>query len=325
MKQIIFTSVILLILSQHLFAQLVNYSDKKSVKILGENTTLTITGISTNPTQTKQVLGIEAVAGTILPPVIDYMAAAIEDHAAKEALKYQGSYTCSASDDGFYAGLEEVLLPKVSIRRIVKTLKGDDVTAVEIDLMPELSADKTAFRYMTKDHFIYNYSIVKTKGRYDYINLDLIIKFKSLSVQKEEYKLADLRTTTIHVPLIHVGKTTQLPEPIFSGWIPLPPRSNVKVTLDSVLTRKAESTTKLINSNKKESVRTETVNTSYKTTDFKRIQSRTGLYEIEITATESNPYKIRAENRKSFVEHTSEPASDAAKAGVEVLTTEEGD
>jgi hypothetical protein len=75
---------------------------------------------------------------------------------------------------------------------------------------------------------------------------------------------------------------------IYSGWIPLPTRS----------TDIAETETE---------------------TDV--ISNNTGLYEIEIVATETNPYKIKAENKNEMFEATGESVVETLKALLESLTT----
>jgi hypothetical protein len=160
--------------------------------------------------------------------------------------------------------------------------------AVRIKLKAELSFDKTAFRYKVVDSLIYNYSIAKTVRNFDYIDLNLQINFKNIFISKNEYVIKDLRTTNISIPLIHVGFMNGVSDDIYSGWIPLPTRS----------TDIAETETE---------------------TDV--ISNNTGLYEIEIVATETNPYKIKAENKNEMFEATGESVVETLKALLESLTT----
>lgn len=268
-----------------LSGQIKNYNYNSKVKILSENTTLKITGVNTRLSTDRQSSIPLIAAGTILPPAIDYFVAANKEKTAKQALAYKGIYKCFASGDTFYLNNDFALLPKLTVTRIIKTKSGEDIIAVKIELIPEMSADKTAFRYSVKDNCLYNYSIAKTKGRYDYIDLNLDLTFKSIFINKENYKIDELRKTSIFIPMIMVGNTNKLEENIYSGWIPLPTRS------------------------------------TYKQKDnYERIPVSTGQYEIEITATETNPYKIKAENNKDYIEATGKQTSELLKSLVETIT-----
>jgi len=305
MKRIIIAAFVSCLLQTYSYCQLKNYNNNGKILILGEKTTLFVNGVSTIIVPEERDVGLLAAAGTILPPVVDLVVNNIKAKSEKNALSYIGEYKCSSSGDKFYIDNSSAALPMITFRREIKTKKGLDTTAVEIVLVPELSTDKTAFRYSIRDNIVYNYSIAKTKGRYDFIDLNIVITFKSISICKNEYKISDLRTTAIVIPMIPVGKTTKPSDRVYSGWIPLPPRS------DSLIKQKVqgtgEGTTDLNNNDPV----------------YGKITFNTGLYEIEITVTETNPYKIKAENKNKIVETSSESATGILKAIIETLTKEE--
>jgi hypothetical protein len=322
MKKLIITFLVAYLSQSQVYSQLKNYNDNGKVKIIAENTTLSITTVDAKLVSDNQVAGLAVAAGAILSPVIDLIVNSVKEKAKKNALAYKGEFKCSTSEENFYKNNDYAALPKITIKRVIKTFGGDDKKAVEIEMVPELSTDKTAFRYFIKDKFTYNYSIAKTKGSYDFIDLNLEIKFKSLSINKDEYKINDLRTTTINIPMIHVGKTTQLSEGVYSGWIPLPPRSNVKFTKKSDDSTEDKTIIKTTSNGKKETTKEETTITKHDVSDYEKIADNTGLYEVEITATETNPYKIKAENKKEIIESSSESATGILKAVIESFTKE---
>ena len=322
MKKVILATVTATMLQIQVYCQLVNYNDKGKVKLFAEKTTLTITGVDTRLTPENQMAGLVMAAGAILPPVTDLVVKNIKEKAKKNALAYKGEYRCSVSEEKFYRNNDYAALPKLAMKRIVKTSEGTDRVAVEIELVPELSADKTTFRYYVKDKCIYNYAIAKTKSSYDYIDLNIEIKFKSIAIHKGEYKIDDLRTTTISIPMIHVGKTTQLSEKAHSGWIPLPPRSTVKKTEAEPITEE-KITVKTNNAGVKETTKEEISVKKSNTEEYEKLADNTGVYEIEITATETNPYKIKAENKQVIIENSSESTTAILKAVIKSLTKEE--
>lgn len=282
-------------LSCQAYGQIRNYTDHGRISILAGKTTLRITEVETKLTPDIQSAALLAAAGTILPPVVDLVMSGIEQQIKRNAQAYRGTYDCSVSGDRFYRNNDFAALPRLMLTRTVKLKDENDQTVVEIELVPELSADQTAFRYSVRDHFRYDYSLAKTRGRYSYIDINLEIKFRSIYISKEAYKVSDLRTTSISIPMIQVGKTSRLPEVAYSGWIPLPPRSNVKTT------------------NEAEGVKA----------TYERLADNTGLYEIDITVTETNPFKIRSEAQQEIIKGTGEQAGDVLKAIIETLTEEE--
>ena len=319
MKKAIVTIVAAITLQTQVYCQLVNYNDNGKVKILAEKTTLSITGVKTKLIPDEEAAGIIATAGAaVLPPLIDLVVSGVKEKAKKNALSYKGEYKSFASGEKFYINNDYASLPKLTITRTIKKTDGTNATAVNIELDPVLSADKTAFRYYIKDKCEYTYSVAKTKGDYDYIDLNIEVKFKSLSINEDEYKLNDLRTTIVSIPMVHVGQTTQLSENIYSGWIPLPPRSTAKSTEVEPVTEE-KTVIKIDKDGKKEKTSEKTTTKKSNTEQYNRLADITGLYEIEITVTETNPYKIKAENKQSIIENSSESSASFLKAMIQVL------
>lgn len=325
MKKLVLTSIVIILMQTQVYSQLKNYNDCGKVKILSEKTELTIEGISSNikPDQTIVGVTVAAALGLILPPAIDYVMASIKEKTKKNALAYKGEYQCSGSGENFYLSKNCASLPKLTITRLIKNVKKSDKVAAEFRLIPELSNDKSAFRYYVDANFVYNYSIAKTKCRYDYIDLILEITFKSISINKLEYKISDLRTTTISIPEIYVGKTKSLSNRYYSGWIPLAPKPIIDTTLKSDSTKEDKIVLKTNNSGITEKSKEETIVIKYNVKDTTIIDNNTGLYEVSIKATETNPYKIKAENKQEIIESTSDSLIEALKAIIKTLTTEE--
>lgn len=324
MKKTIVTIVAAIMLQTQVYCQLVNYNDNGKVKILAEKTSLSIEGVNTKLKPDEEAAGIIAATGAILPPLIDLVVSGVKEKVKKNALAYKGEYKSFASGENFYINNDYASLPKLTLTRTIKKTDGTIATAVNIELVPELSEDKTAFRYYIKDKCEYNYTVAKTKGNYDYMDLNIEIKFKSLSINKEEYKLNDLRTTIISIPMVHVGQTTQLSEKIYSGWIPLPPRSTTKNTEIKPVTEE-KTVVKTDNDGKEEKTSEKTTTKKSNTEEYDKLADNTGLYEVEITVTETNPYKIKAENKQTIIESSSESGTAILKAVVKVLTEEKKD
>lgn len=323
MKKLISTLVVAILLQGSVYCQLKNYNDDSKVKILTERTVLTIEGLSTKTNQVEPMfVGTAAAIGSILPSAAGYVMKVIEEKVKRNALAYKGEYSCSGSAENFYKSKSDTLLPKLTITRMIKTIDKVDLVAAKIILIPELSKDRTAFRYYVDRDFTYDYSIAKTKGKYDYIDLTLEIGVKSISVNKSEYKINDLRTTTISIPQILVGKAYSITDKqLYSGWIPLPPKSILTVLKD--VTTKEDKTVVKTNKTKETEETTEaTTVIKHNVEDTKIITDNTGLYEISIKAVETNPYKIKAENKQQFIESTSESMTDFIKAVTEAFTKE---
>lgn len=289
MKHIHLALCLTCILTYSAAAQTRAYSDKNHLRIVADKTTLSIRDSSVSLLEENQS-SLITTAGIVLPPAADFVSALLVGAATRDARKYQSSYSASVSSDHFYAEANEALLPILTLKRWFKDRKGNDHLAASIEFRPELSADKTAFRFVVRDNFLYQYTTAKTTGRYDYLQLNLVINARSLSIQKEEYRIAVLRTTTLQIPMVHVGQTRKLSEAVYSGWIPLPAPS----------TAKAKGSTR----------------------EYVRLPGKTGLYEIDITVTETNSYKVRAEEKQIMIKSSSDEASDVIKAGIRSTTEE---
>ncbi len=268
-------------------AQTRAYSDKNHLRIVADKTTLSIRDSSVSLLEENQS-ALMTTAGIVLPPTADFVSALLEGAATRDAKKYQSSYSASVSSDHFYAEANEAFLPILTLKRWVKDRKGNDHLAASMEFRPELSADKTAFRFVVSNNFLYQYATAKTIGRYDYLQLNVVINVKNLSIQKDEYRMANLRTTALQIPMVHVGQTRKLSEPVYSGWIPLPAPSTVKV--------------------------------KGSTRDYVRLPGKTGLYEIDMTVTETNAYKVKAEDKQVMIKSSSDEASDIIKAGISSTT-----
>ncbi len=324
MKKVILTVLTAITLQTQVYCQLVNYSDEGKVKILAEKTTLSIEGVNTKLKSDKQVAGIIVAAGAILPPVIDLVVSIVKEKTKKNALAYKGEYKSSASGENFYINNDYASLPKLTLIRTIKKENGAIDSAVNIELVPKLSHDKTAFRYYIKEKCEYNYSVAKTKGDYDYIDLNIEVKLKSLSIDKDEYKLNDLRTTIVSIPMVHVGQTKQLADTVYSGWIPLPPRSTAKSNEVKPVTEE-KVVIKTDKDDKQEKTTEITISKKSNTDEYDKLADNTGLYEVEITVTETNPYKIKAENKQVIIESSSESGTEIVKAVIKELTKEKED
>lgn len=289
MKHFLIYACLSFILVLNAAAQTRAYSDKKHLRIVADKTTLSIRDSSVSLLEENQS-AILTTAGIVLPPAADFVSALLEGAATRDAKKYQSGYSASVSSDHFYAEENEAFLPILTLKRWVKDKKGKNHLAASIEFRPELSADKTAFRFVVHDNFIYQYATAKTTGKYDYLQLNVSINVKNLSIQKEEYRMATLRSTGLLIPMVHVGQTRKLDDPVYSGWIPLPAPS----------TAKAKGSTR----------------------DYIRLPGKTGLYEIDISVTETNAYKVRAEDKQVIIKSSADEASDVFKAGIRSTTEE---
>jgi hypothetical protein len=283
MKTLIPTIIVFILLQTDVYCQLKNYNNKGKVRILCDKTTISINDTKDknyNLTETQNAThGVENMAqlATILPPIIDFAVKTTKEIYEKNVLAYKGEFKSSVSGDNFYDSSGLAFLPRLTLKRYIKKKNKSDLEAVNIDLIPELSADKTAFRYYIKDIFIYNYSIAKTFGKYDYLDVYIELKFKCLYIYKDKYELTDLRNTSIKIPMVYVGQTKSLDEPVYSNWIPLLPKS----------------------------------------------KGNSGLYEIEISVTETNPFKIKAENNQKMIKNLSDPFADLLKKVIKEIMKEE--
>ena len=305
-----------------------NFNEKGKVPIISEDTYLLIEPQPIIDITPKDQSATAFLAG-VLPAIVDYGVTTIKELSKKRAASFAGEYKCANSGQNFYEGKAKVKLPKLTITRDV-ILKSDVtvVNAATIILTPELSENKTAFRYVLKDKMTYKYSKARTEGSYDYIDVSIKIQFKSVTVNKDKYEISDLRTTLLSIPMVKVG-VDYIPvngKTIVSGWIPLLPKS-------SVIEKKLQNTPSDVSikevpkdvtdkSGKTETTVTTVTKETTKSTDYSKetvvdMTTNAGLYEIEVTVTETNPYKIKAENKQQLIENTGDKGAEVLKAIIE--------
>lgn len=330
------------------FSQHRNSSGTERVKIVAEDASLTIATKTATIGQTNQ--SAIAIAGALIPPLIDIGTKVVTHYSEKSAGLYTGSYNCKASMDGFYSNVVRtddgksiqritVNLPVLQIERQI-VIKGQNSpsVAVQLTLTPSLSSDGRAFRYVLLHgtEFHYNYSIAKTIRKFNYMDISIDIKVKSISVNKEKYEVADLRGTTMDLHMIQVKTgTNTVMKDVTSGWIPLPPpntKTNPPATqITTVLTTSSKTVSPATATDKATPTSSVSTDTELKTEqkDVAEDESQftnTGLLEFDITVTETNIYKVKAEERQKLIENTSEPVADLLKKIVEKATkSDEGD
>ncbi len=322
MKWMMFTCMICL--GACAYAQSRNFDYHGSVKVLADRTSLRVLPRTVDLEDSLQAFAASALA--LLPPAIDLVSTGMETAARKDALRYRGEYRARATEGGFYPDEGLVNLPDLELtRQIIGAKSAKPRTAARIRLRAELSADKTAFRYKLTE-LEYLYSIAKTRNAFDYIEAALEIRFRTVTLNRGQYEIKDLRTTSLIIPMIEVGKTYILGEagPLYSGWIPFPPKPTVEMEL-----RKTEKESRVVvSSNTKNGQRLPADTSEQQTTTSRTVkelirgESGSGLYEIEIAVVETNSYKFRAENRQKFMEGNSKSASALLKAAAKELLKE---
>ncbi|PRD56734.1 hypothetical protein C5749_05755 [Sphingobacterium gobiense] len=298
-----------------------NYSHNSRPKIIAEKTKLTIDTTNKNTHNQKNFAGVVGLAAALAPTVIDFGTTIISQSLKVDEADYTGTYKASNSQEGFYTENDGLALPQLRFEReIVLNEKPDALTpAVLINLVPEMSKDSTAFRYkIDNDNFKYQYSIAKLKGAYNYIDLHLEIKIRSLSVNANKYELNDIRTVTMVIPTVKVSDNAKVTDEIFSGWIPLFPKSSIDIdTVKNIIEEKEKEITDENGITKKTTEKITSVKVP-KTIKYTPIPS--GVYEIEVMATEVNIAKMKAEQRAKLFDETSESGGALLKAIVEQLT-----
>jgi len=294
MKPTIIILQLAALLTSPVYSQTRNYTDHGKIRVLASQATLHIEPTEERLSTERQAAGLLAAAGAILPPAVNLAADLIVQQVKQNALAYQATWSCSASGDRFYPNNDLAALPKLTLTRTIKPRKGENITAVEIVLTPEFSDDKTAFRYSVRDPIRYRWSVAKTRGCHSWINVTLALTFRSIYINKETYKVSELRTTSLTLPMVQVGVTRELQEPACSGWIPLPPRSTARVSSEPDGTKAV----------------------------YERLSDNTGTYEVDITVTETNALKISMERKSETIKGTSESATDLIHAIIETITEE---
>ncbi|MNK09418.1 hypothetical protein D3C87_273770 [compost metagenome] len=317
------TTLLVLALSVALQAssQLRNYNDAGTVKILSEKTTLKITPVDAKIEPDKNGAALVAAVGIIAPAVIDLVVKAVQEKVKKDALKYIGIYKATGSAEGFYKSPTYAALPGFTIKREIMLMDGTLKTAAEFSFVPEFSMDRTAFRLkLIPAGFTYDYSVAKLKAPYNYIDVAVEVKIKGLSVSAGNYKLTDLGTVIVNIPMVRPGTTYTVPADLYSGWIQLLPKSSFDKTgnkMDSV--SKTTSTYNEVLRRQVSSLTEKVTSTTFAAKIPATPTLNSGLYEVEVTATETNPYKIRAEQKTALVDSTAESGTALLKALIEAV------
>ncbi|MET0638124.1 MAG: hypothetical protein ABWZ25_18985 [Chitinophagaceae bacterium] len=294
-------------------AQLVNYDDRGKVRILSS---FLVVQIDTNTVQIREKEQ-SVVAGSLISPVINLGAAVIGEAIKHGAQKYSSILTATASAAGFWLSESQLSLPVLTIRRMVM-LPGSErpEQAFSIVLRPELSADRTAFRFVLKDPFQYKYSGVRTKGKFDYVNIELLISLRALVIEEGEYKTSELRSSSIAIPAVKAGSTYDPSLNIHAGgWFPFPPRPSFLIGSEEVSEiSKTVSTNGTSNGKPDNDTLTTVTRTIEKTgTGAQVLSRRSGNYEITVELVEINPYKGRAVEREKVTNAGLEPLAELLK------------
>jgi len=320
MKQI-FILLIAVSLCKNGFGQLGNYNENGAVDILSQKVTLTITPQPKPVATEKQAAG--AIAGAILGPAVDVGLSIIKEKVKQNAAKFTSTYSAKASGSAFWEDANTANLPGLTLTRdVLMKSSAAQQNALTITLTPELSPDNTAFRFVVSSPIAFNYSAAKTKRSYDYIDIKLDIVFKTLSVTKSQYEVKDLRATSITIPMVKAGTASAaVSNGLASGWIPLLTKPTMEIVTDLANKEVKEVAQEGTKDGKKinETLTTTTTTTNAKATDKTTLTKKAGLYEIEITVTETNPYKIKADNIQSLVESSSDATSKLLNALIDAI------
>lgn len=305
------------IMTETSYTQLVNYDEKGKVKILSSFLVVEIDTLSVVIKGPEQSAGI---IGTLLSPALDLGAAVIGEAIKHGPPKYSSSMTATASAAGFWISGRVVSLPVLRIRRmILRPGKQVAEEAYSIVLHPELSPDKTAFRFILKEPFEYKYAGVKTRKEYDYINLEILVKMKALAVTEGEYDLSDLRTSSLMIPLVKTG-STYLPSANNrpGGWFPFPPRPTFSVESEEADEVSRTVATKGTANGKpdNDTLTTVTRTINKKGTAIQPVGPHSGNYEITVEVVEINPFRGRAMQREKVINAGLEPLADLLKESV---------
>jgi hypothetical protein len=242
-----------------------------------ERVTLQITPIRTKILDERET--VLPVIGAVAAPLINVGISAAKANLEKRLKQYRASYVCSNSGDSFYETRQYVNLPELTIRRSI-TIRDrhsptgeKTVDALIIVLEPQLSSDKHAFRYRVKNVNMV-YSKARTRQRFDYIDVQLDVIFRSLAIEATKQDVVTLRAFTLAIPSVKPNAAYDLASMPESSWLPFPPPLQV---------------TKGIG-----------------------VYDKTGAYEFLINVTETNPYKVRTENKQMLVEKSGNALSELA-------------
>lgn len=263
------------------------HSQTRGIETYSERVTLDIVPIRTRIAEDRET-AVPAI-GAIAAPLVNVGLSVVKARLAKTARQYMASYACANSGERFYESRQFVHLPELTIKRsitIADRVSSDGMKtadALTIVLVPELSADKRAFRYSVK---LVNmgYSKARTRGKFDFIDVQLDVIFRNLTVDGVKPEVLNLRAFTLVIPAVKPNQaydTSALPR---SSWLPFPPTPQISKGVG----------------------------------DY----NGTGTYEFQIMITESNAYKVRAENKQFMMDKSSDSLSDLAKEVGKVINSE---
>ncbi len=192
---------------------------------------------------------------------------------------YEASFSGSCSGTGLYNDLKPNP-PIIHIKRTVRLKKDEktEKTAVDLTLTPEISPDGLAFRYSTSLPLTYNYSAAKQKRGFKYIDSHITIKFTYYTNVKGESKSETMQEVSLNLNDMTTSNSPQTKNEN-SGWILLPPISSTSTKV------KCETDDKDCINGLKNS--------------YTAITSETGNYNVQVTISEKNIYKSKAEARKN--------------------------
>ncbi len=312
----------------NLAAQTRVYNTEGGEKILTQKSGLLISKVPIAIASDKEAAGI--TSATIIGPLIDIGVNYAKEKIKQNAKKFESTFSVRASESGFWKDEKNIRLPKLKIWKKV-LLKGETKyrSALEIALVPALSEDKQAFRYAIES-VVCHYSGAKTKGQYDYVELKLDVTFRSLMLNDSKYEVKDLRGFSITIPGIKTDGSTNSfsgDEAIYSAWLPLVQKPTI--TLETDKTTRETTTTKSTGTKEGKPVNdelvTETKVLKEKTSDTQKLEAEAGTYEFEVSVTETNPYKIKADQIDQQVEKTSDSITSLLKAIFAADKKEDGD
>lgn len=287
-KQVLHLLVLLLTASS-LLAQDYSYDERsdKGIETLTERVTLEITPRRTLLESQPQA-SIAPIAGALIGPLIDVGISVARSGVEKRAKQYIARYACGNSGDMFYESRQAVNLPELTIRRSVTLKDGTrgvrPADALVVVLEPELSSDRFSFRYRLKSVAM-TYSKARTKGDFDYLDIQLDVLFRALTIAGTKRDLVNLRALSFTIPSVKPNAPYDPSSLPASSWLPFPPAPQPSTGAG--------------------------------------MYDNTGTYEFAIAVTESNPYKIRAENKEQLLENSDNALSAlAAKIAALIKTAD---
>jgi hypothetical protein len=248
-----------------------------------ERVSLEITPIRTKILEERET--VLPIVGALAAPLVSVGYAFVRSSIEKQAKQYLANYACTNSGDAFFETRQYANLPQLTIRRsiTVSDRSGSSgvksIDALVLVMEPELSSDKHAFRYRVKSINM-SYSKARTKGRFDYIDVQLDMIFRCLATEAKK-EVVTLRAFSFVIPSVKPNAPYDVASLPRSSWLPFPP--------------------------------------AVQGTNGAGVYDKTGTYEFIINVTESNPYKIRADNKQVIVEKSSNGASSLAEEIAELI------